>query len=125
MSEHIPTEIRLRSRERLLVLSFDDGSSFELACELLRAFSPSAEVSGHGPEQRKTPTGIEHVNIDAVEPVGNYAVRLRFDDGHDSGLYTWDHLHKLGKESDAHWQQYLDELKELGYERDAGDKGNG
>ncbi len=90
--------IRLRRKSRLLTVSFDDGRTFDLPFEYLRVNSPSAEVQGHGRGQRVTVTGKENVRIDAVEPVGHYAVRLVFDDGHDTGLYTWKYLHELGRQ---------------------------
>jgi len=95
MSDPIPTEIKLRNRSRVLEVSFDDGSRFELPFEYLRVSSPSAEVKGHGPGQEVLVLGKENVGIRAVEPVGQYAVRLVFDDGHDTGLYTWKYLHEL------------------------------
>jgi DUF971 family protein len=91
------TAIRLRTRSRVLEVSFDDGATFELPFEYLRVNSPSAEVQGHGPGQRVTVTGKENVGIRAVEPIGQYAVRLVFDDGHDTGLYTWKYLYELGE----------------------------
>ncbi len=94
-------EIRLRRQARLLVVSFDDGRAFELPFEYLRVNSPSAEVQGHGPGQRVTVTGKEKVGIKAVEPIGQYAVRLVFDDGHDTGLYTWKYLYELGLRREA------------------------
>ncbi|HNR21893.1 MAG TPA: DUF971 domain-containing protein [Steroidobacteraceae bacterium] len=97
MAARICTEIRLRQHSRLLKVSFDDGRSFELPFEYLRVNSPSAEVQGHGPGQRVKVVGKEGVGIRAVQPVGQYAVRLVFDDGHDSGLYTWDYLYELGE----------------------------
>jgi DUF971 family protein len=93
-----PTEIRLRSRSRLLQVSFADGAQYELPFEYLRVNSPSAEVQGHGPGQKVTVTGKENVLIKAVEPVGHYAVKLVFDDGHDSGLFTWQYLRELGEQ---------------------------
>ena len=96
MVAHVCTEIRLRRQSRQLKVSFADGRSFELPFEYLRVNSPSAEVQGHGPGQRVQVVGKEHVGIRAVEPVGQYAVRLVFDDGHDSGLYTWNYLYELG-----------------------------
>ena len=107
MSDPIPTEIKLRSRSRVLEVSFDDGSRFELPFEYLRVSSPSAEVKGHGPGQEVLVLGKENVGIRAVEPVGQYAVRLVFDDGHDTGLYTWKYLHELGREREARWARYL------------------
>lgn len=109
-----PTDIKLRTKSRLLDIKFEDGSRFELPFEYLRVYSPSAEVRGHGPGQETLQLGKHNVGIKAVEPVGYYAVRLIFDDGHDSGLYTWDYLHELGRERDAKWQHYLARLKELG-----------
>lgn len=111
------TEINLHRVSRVLELSFDDGSNFKLPAEYLRAFSPSAEVMGHGPGQRKVPLGKEKVNIDQIEPVGNYAVVLHFDDEHNTGIYSWETLYNLGKHFDELWQQYLGELEEAGYKR--------
>ncbi len=113
-----PTELRLRRAERVLDVAFDDGSRFSLPAEYLRVESPSAEVQGHAPDQRKVVPGKRAVSIEAVEPVGHYAVRLRFDDGHDTGLYTWDWLHQIGSEHDARWQTYLDALDSKGMSRD-------
>lgn len=112
-----PTEIRLRRKSRLLELSYGDGSRSQLPCEYLRVFSPSAEVQGHGPGQAVLMVGKENVNITAIEPVGHYAVRLRFDDGHDSGLFTWPYLHELASKMDENWQGYLKKLDEVGYKR--------
>ena len=109
-----PTEIKLRTRSRVLEVAFDDGSRFELAFEYLRVFSPSAEVRGHGPGQETLQLGKHEVMIEAVEPVGNYAVRLVFNDGHDTGLYTWGYLYELGETRAAKWQHYLDRLQQLG-----------
>jgi DUF971 family protein len=114
MSVAKATQIKLRLRSRLLEVSFDDGTNFELPFEYLRVYSPSAEVRGHGAGQETLQLGKHLVMIKAVEPVGNYAVRLIFDDGHDTGLYTWAYLHELGREQTTRWQQYLDRLKELG-----------
>ena len=105
-----PVEIRLRRQSRLLEVSFDDGSRYELPFEFLRVHSPSAEVKGHGPGQETLVLGKQDVGIRAVEPVGQYAVRLVFDDGHDSGLYSWKYLFELGRERDALWQRYLDRV---------------
>jgi DUF971 family protein len=107
MSELIPTEIKLRHRSRVLEVSFEDGSRFELPFEYLRVHSPSAEVKGHGPGQETLVVGKEDVGIRKVEPVGQYAVRLVFDDGHDTGLYTWKYLHELGREQTGNWERYL------------------
>ena len=109
-----PTELKLRTRSRVLAVSFDDGSAFDLPFEYLRVHSPSAEVRGHGPGQETLQLGKHEVRITKIEPVGNYAVRLVFDDGHDTGLYTWAYLHELGREHERKWRQYLDRLKELG-----------
>lgn len=109
-----PTELKLRTRSRVLAVSFDDGSAFDLPLEYLRVHSPSAEVRGHGPGQETLQLGKHEVGITKIEPVGNYAVRLVFDDGHDTGLYTWAYLHELGREQEQKWRQYLDRLKDLG-----------
>ena len=113
-----PTEIRLNRAEKRLEVDFADGSRFSFPAELLRVESPSAEVQGHHPEERKTVPGRRHVGIVSVEPVGNYAVRLGFDDGHNSGIYSWDFLHRLGREQGARWQDYLDALAARGLGRD-------
>ncbi len=115
--DYTPTEIRLQKKSRQIVVAFDDGNRFELSFEFLRVNSPSAEVKGHGPGQEVLQTGKEHVQITAIEPVGHYAVRLVFDDGHDTGLYTWKYLYDLGAERDSKWQAYLDRLKAAGYAR--------
>jgi DUF971 family protein len=107
-----PTEIRLRRASRLLEVSFDDGSRFELPFEYLRVHSPSAEVKGHGPGQEVLVTGRSQVGIRAVEPVGQYAVKLVFDDGHDTGLYTWQYLHELGRDQAVKWARYLERCAE-------------
>jgi DUF971 family protein len=109
-----PTLIKLRTQSRLLDVTFDDGARFELPFEYLRVFSPSAEVRGHGPGQETLQVGKHNVVITKVEQVGHYAVRLVFDDGHDSGLYAWRYLYELGKEQAQRWQRYLDRLAELG-----------
>jgi DUF971 family protein len=109
-----PTDIKLRTKSRVLEVAFDDGSRFELPFEYLRVYSPSAEVRGHGPGQETLQIGKHEVGIRTVEPVGNYAVKLVFDDGHDTGLYTWDYLHELGTTYGEKWQQYLDRLAKLG-----------
>lgn len=115
--EHTPTEIRLRRSARVLVVSFSDGRRFELPFEYLRVYSPSAEVRGHGAGEHVLQIGKERVGIDAVEPVGNYAVRLVFDDGHDSGLYSWDVLYELGDRQEENWRDYLDRLRRAGVRR--------
>jgi DUF971 family protein len=109
-----PTNIKSRTKSRLLEVSFDDGSVFELPYEYLRVYSPSAEVRGHGPGQEQLQIGKHEVAIAKVEPVGNYAVKLVFDDGHDTGLYTWAYLYELGRDRPQKWQNYLDRLQELG-----------
>ena len=108
VSEPVPTEIRLRRTSRVLEVTFDDGSRFELPFEYLRVHSPSAEVKGHGPGQEVLVLGKENVGIRAVEPVGQYAVKLVFDDGHDTGLYTWKYLEELGRERAQKWARYLE-----------------
>ena len=117
MAKFTPTEIQLHQKSRILEISFDDGSKFELPCEYLRVYSPSAEVAGHGPGQEVLQIGKEDVNILAIEPVGNYAVKLVFDDNHNSGLYSWEYLYRLGTEQEQRWQQYLDRLKAAGHAR--------
>ncbi len=112
-----PTEIRVRRSNRVLQVSFMDGETYTLPFEYLRVYSPSAEVKGHGPGQEVLQVGKESVQVTAVEPVGNYAVRLVFDDGHDTGLYSWDLLHDLGATQNHKWQDYLDRLEEAGYQR--------
>ena len=114
MSDPHPIEIKLRSRSRVLEVAFDDGSRFELPFEYLRVYSPSAEVRGHGPGQETLQLGKHEVGVRSVDPVGNYAVRLVFDDGHDTGLYTWAYLHELGRTRAEKWQTYLDRLAKLG-----------
>jgi DUF971 family protein len=114
----IPTEIRLNRAARTLDVTFDDGARFALPAELLRVESPSAEVQGHSPDQKKLIAGRRHVGIVGVEPVGNYAVRLTFDDLHDTGIYAWEYLYKLGREQPAIWDAYLAALAEKGLSRD-------
>ena len=114
---HQPTEIRLQKKSRRLVVAFDDGAEFALPFEYLRVYSPSAEVKGHGPGQETLQKGKENVTITSVEPVGHYALRLVFDDGHDTGLYTWDYLYELGADHDERWRNYLDRLQAAGYPR--------
>ncbi len=112
-----PLEIRLLSEERMLCISFADGRDFRLSAELLRVESPSAEVQGHGPDTKTLVPGKRHVAIIGVEPVGHYAVRLRFDDGHDSGLFSWEYLYNLGSDCKRIWQDYLDALAARGLSR--------
>jgi DUF971 family protein len=112
-----PTEIRLSKDRRLLTVAFDSGETFALPAEYLRVFSPSAEVQGHSPEERKLVGGKENVEILRIDPVGNYAVRLQFDDLHNTGIYSWPYLRELGAEHDARWAVYLAELAEKGLTR--------
>ncbi len=114
-----PTEIKLHQQSRVLEIAFDDGSSYRLPVEYLRVYSPSAEVRGHGPGQEVLQVGKENVNIADIEPVGTYAVRLCFDDGHDTGLYSWDWLHHLAVNYERLWQEYLARLERAGYRRDS------
>ncbi|MBK9522572.1 MAG: DUF971 domain-containing protein [Rhodocyclaceae bacterium] len=113
-----PTEILLHAKSRVLELHFSDGARFNLPCELLRVYSPSAEVRGHGPGQEVLQTGKRNVGITAIEPVGNYALKLVFTDGHDTGLYSWDLLHDLGKHADQLMANYLERLALEGASRD-------
>ena len=119
MTKHVPTELNLHQHSRVLELTFDDGAKFELPCEYLRVYSPSAEVRGHSPEQAVLQVAKEQVNIRDIEPVGNYAVKLVFDDGHDTGLYTWDYLYELGEHRDEYWRRYLAALAQAGVTRAA------
>jgi DUF971 family protein len=112
-----PTEIKLHRQSRVLELSFDDGAQFTFPCEFLRVYSPSAEVRGHSPGQEILLVDKEMVNVKDIEPVGNYAIKLRFDDGHDTGLYSWEYLYRLGREQAQLWQKYLDRLRQVGYSR--------
>ncbi|HLL29040.1 MAG TPA: DUF971 domain-containing protein [Xanthobacteraceae bacterium] len=114
-----PTEVRLSKDRRGLTVAFEDGARFTLPAEYLRVESPSAEVQGHGPDERKTVPGKRAVEILEVRPVGNYAVRLVFDDMHSTGIYSWDYLHELGREQEARFQKYLDALKAQGLSREA------
>jgi DUF971 family protein len=112
-----PTDIRLHQLSRKLEISFDDGARFSLPCEYLRVYSPSAEVRGHGPGQEVLQIGKEDVNVVGIEPVGQYAIKLTFSDGHDTGLYSWDYLYDLGVSQQALWQNYLDRLATAGIAR--------
>jgi len=109
--------VKLKSYSKILHLEFNDGTISDLSCEYLRVYSPSAEVKGHSPEQAILQTDKEHVNIKSIEPVGNYAIKLIFDDGHDSGIYTWDYLYQLSVEKNKLWAEYIDALKQAGYDR--------
>jgi len=112
-----PTEIKLHQKSRVLEVTFDDGSHFNLPCEYLRVYSPSAEVRGHGPGQEVLQLGKEGVNITAIEPVGSYAVTLHFDDGHNTGIYSWEYLHDLGTNQEQNWQRYLERMTAAGHTR--------
>ena len=113
-----PTELRLHKDRKALSIAFDDGSHFDLAAEYLRVKSPSAEVQGHSPDERKTVPGKKNVMVLEVRPVGNYAVRLVFDDMHSTGIYSWDYLHELGRKHERYWQEYTDELAAKGMRRE-------
>jgi DUF971 family protein len=112
-----PTQINLHKLSRVLELSFEDGSHFKLPAEYLRVYSPSAEVQGHGPGQDVLQIGKEDVGIDNIEPIGHYAIKLMFDDNHDSGIYSWNYLYELGVTYDERWQEYLDRLAAGGHKR--------
>lgn len=116
MSKHVPIEINLNRRARMLTVTFAD-EAFDLSCEYLRVHSPSAEVQGHGRGQQVLQVGKEKVNIDAIEPVGNYAIKPIFDDGHDSGIYSWETLYQLGKNQAENWAHYLECLQKAGQPR--------
>jgi DUF971 family protein len=107
-----PTELRLHKDRKTLTVTFDDGESFDLAAEYLRVRSPSAEVQGHSPSERRTVGGKQNVQILELHPIGNYAVRLAFDDMHSTGIFSWDYLSELGRNRDKYWRAYLDELAE-------------
>lgn len=114
----MPTEIKLHQKSRILEIAFSDGQRFNLPCEFLRVYSPSAEVRGHGPGQEVLQVGKKNVEITDVQPVGSYAIQLVFSDGHDSGLYSWDYLHDLGVNQEALWTQYLERMNEAGGSRE-------
>ena len=114
-----PTEIKLHQKSRVLEISFADGRTFRLPCEFLRVYSPSAEVRGHGPGQETLQLGKQNVDITHIEPVGSYAIQLRFSDGHDTGLYSWDILYDYGVHQDEMWRQYLKRLKDAGGSRES------
>lgn len=117
-SKHVPTEIRVKREEKVLEVDFDDGKSFSITAELLRVESPSADVQGHGPSQKKTIAGRRHVGIMEVEPVGNYAIKIKFDDMHDTGIFSWETLYDYGTRQDEMWQNYLNALEAQGLSRD-------
>jgi len=112
-----PTDISLHQKSRVLELSYEDGKVHQLPCEYLRVYSPSAEVTGHGPGQEVLQLNKEDVNITGIEPQGNYAIKLVFDDNHDTGLYTWEYLYELGENYKERWDDYLRRVKEAGHER--------
>jgi DUF971 family protein len=114
----IPSDIRLHRKSRMVELCYDSGEHFELSCEFLRVFTPSAEARGHGPGQETLQTGKRDVDIERIEPVGTYALRFIFSDGHDSGLYSWDLLYNLGRHRDELWQEYLGLIESRGLSRD-------
>jgi DUF971 family protein len=109
-----PTEITLHQQSKLLEIAFDDGSRYRLPYEFLRVYSPSAAVRGHGPSQEVLQVGKQYVNVIDVQSIGSYAIKLTFDDGHNTGLYSWDYLNELGKYQDGLWQEYLSKLAEAG-----------
>ena len=110
-----PVEINLHQKSRILEISYSDGERFELSYEFLRVHSPSAEVQGHGPGQGVLQIGKEDAMISHIEPVGSYAIQPTFDDGHDTGIYSWETLYDLGKNRDSYWKRYLDELEKAGH----------
>jgi len=114
-----PTAIKLHQQSRVLEIAFADGREFRLPYEFLRVYSPSAEVRGHGPGQEVLQVGKRDVTIKEVEPVGHYAIRPTFSDGHDTGIYSWDYLYELGERQDEMWQRYLERMDEAGASRDA------
>lgn len=122
MSGPFPTAITLHKASQVLELKFDDGAHFRLSAEYLRTHSPSAEVQGHGPGQRMLVYGRKYIKIMAIEPVGNYALTLRFDDGHASGIFSWEVLHELGTHQAQNWQAYLEALDKAGLSREPGVK---
>lgn len=117
-TENWPTEIRLKTAEQRLEIDFDNGKTFSLPAELLRVESPSAEVQGHSAAQKKLVAGKRNVAIQSVDPVGHYAIRLRFDDGHATGIYSWRYLYELGDRQDELWERYLNQLAEKGLSRE-------
>ena len=119
MNASAPSQIKLHRATRTLELAYADGKRYQLPCEYLRVFSPSAELQGHGRAEPLLIGGKRSVNIAAIDAVGRYAVRLRFDDGHDTGLYSWDVLENLGREQDKNWARYLERLAEVGMSRDS------
>ena len=117
MAKHTPTELNLHRQSRVLEITFDNGAHFNLPAEYLRVFSPSAEVQGHGPGQEVLQIGKQDVNITEIRPVGAYAIKICFDDGHNSGLYDWRLLYDLGSKQRVYWKEYLQRLAEAGHQR--------
>jgi len=115
-----PTGLTVRKQSRVLEIEFDDGAAFSLPFELMRVWSPSAEVRGHGPGQETLQTGQRNVEITGVEPVGNYAIKPSFSDGHDTGIFSWEYLYHLGTDKDALWEDYLRRLEAAGFTRESG-----
>jgi DUF971 family protein len=114
----VPSEIRLRKAEKILDVDFSDGKQFSFPAELLRVESPSAEVQGHNPSEKQTIAGRRHVGIMTIEPVGHYAIRIKFDDLHDTGIFSWEYLYELGEAKDEKWAAYLQALEAKGLSRD-------
>ncbi len=119
MTADTPSELRVSKDRKCLTISFGETERYELPAEMLRVLSPSAEVQGHSPDQRITVPGKANVEIMTIAPIGNYAVRITFDDMHDTGIFSWDYFRQLGREKAIHWQQYLDELAQKGLSRDS------
>lgn len=117
----IPTEITLHQQSGQLEIAFDDGTRYRIPYEFLRVYSPSAEVRGHGAGQETLQVGKKEVKVLEIEPVGSYAIKIVYDDGHDSGLYTWEYLHQLGQNQEAMWQDYLEQLEAAGASREPGE----
>lgn len=115
-----PTALTIHQKSRLLDVAFDDGAAFQIPFELLRVYSPSAEVKGHGPGQEVLQVGKREVGVEGVEPVGNYAIKPLFTDGHATGIYTWDYLYKLGRDQAELWDDYLERLHAAGFDGDSG-----
>jgi len=113
-----PSDITLHQQSNMLDVTFDDGTRFSMPVEYLRVYSPSAEVRGHGPGQEVLQVGKRNVGVTAIEPIGMYAVKLVFSDGHDTGIYSWEYLHELGRKQDSNWKTYLARLQQAGKTRD-------
>ena len=122
-TEHWPLEVRYVSQEKRLEVAFDDGARFSYPAELLRVESPSAEVQGHAPSQKQTVAGRRHVGIMGIEPVGNYAIRIKFDDLHDTGIFSWSYLYRLGRDQDEIWGAYLEAIEAKGLSREPPQRG--